>query len=417
MARRKEPEPKKVVITRYVNDRGERVPKGAPGARRVTDISDTYYGQVGGKRVSLETTDLGQAWATLRKKLREARERELGISTDRDDRAAAPLAEHLDAWLKAVADDGTSADQVKLLRSRVGRVVALAGWRRAGDVSADRCRDALARLQREEGAPSVAQRYAGEGRSARTRNHYLRGLKQFSAWLVREHLLPSDPLRGLRPQPVETDRRHERRAPTDDEVAQLFDYLAWRNTPMPPPPERNGMSGRQRALAYELCMATGLRAGELRKLGVGSFDLDADPPTVTLPAAYDKRRRLAVQPLPDWLVAELRAWFAEGNGCWERFPSNWPGRILTADLEACGVPYAVPDRDGAPLFFDFHALRHYYATQLANQPGISPKTLMDLCRHSTPALTLKTYAKARAEGVRDAVAGLRRPGGGGPKTG
>ena len=50
-------------------------------------------------------------------------------------------------------------------------------------------------------------------------------------------------------------------------------------------------------MVYRLALGTGFRANELRSLTPASFDLQADPPTVTVAAAYTKRRRQDVQPI------------------------------------------------------------------------------------------------------------------------
>ena len=115
------------------------------------------------------------------------------------------------------------------------------------------------------------------------------------------------------------------------------------------------------------------------------------------------------QPLPPWLVTELRAWFDAGGECWSGFPSYFPGKLLKEDLAGAGVAWEAEGPDG-PLFFDMHSLRVWYISALADQPGISPKVLMELARHSTPALTLKVYAKAKAQSTRAAVDGIREPG-------
>jgi hypothetical protein len=61
-------------------------------------------------------------------------------------------------------------------------------------------------------------------------------------------------------------------------------------------------------------------------------------------------------------------------------------------------------------FFDFHSLRVWYCTWASNCPGISPKTLQIMARHSDPRLTLKTYARAQQAEVRKVVDQLPRPG-------
>ncbi len=73
---------------------------------------------------------------------------------------------------------------------------------------------------------------------------------------------------------------------------------------------RKGMSGPERAMLYRLAVETGLRAGELRSLIRSSFQLDGDKPTVTVAAAYSKRRREDILPLRPELVEELRLFLA-----------------------------------------------------------------------------------------------------------
>src|SRR5207244_11235050 len=110
-------------------------------------------------------------------------------------------------------------------------------------------------------------------------------------------------LAHLTSQNPDADRRHERRALTPDELARLF--LA---------AERGGVvlktKGPDRAALYRVDAGTGFRANELRSLTPESFDLDADPPTVTVKAAYSKRRRDDVQPIRPDLAEALRPWVA-----------------------------------------------------------------------------------------------------------
>lgn len=393
MSRPANPKPFRVTVTRFVGPDGRRCRSTDPGAVKVREVSRAYYadltvkenGKPRRKRFPLETSDLGQAWVALRKLQRREKEKAQGITDDTLDQLARPLAEHVEDWAAVEKAKGTSAKQLHMLRHDVTHIAGLAGWKRLGDLSADSALKALARLQHEQ------------GRSAQTRNHYLAHLRQFARWCVdtKPPRLRQDPLAGVKKVSVEADRRHDRRSPVDDEIDGLFGHLAGDSAAV-----RCGMSGPDRALGYKVSMATGFRAQELRSLSRESFDLEAG--TATCRAAYDKRRRKATQPLPPWLVDELRQHFAAGGGCWGRFPEGHPGRLLKEDLAAAGVPYAVPGPDG-PLFLDMHALRHFYVTQIANQPGMSPKLMMTLCRHSTPALSLRVYAKARQEDARAAV--------------
>lgn len=427
MGRRREPKPRKVTIIRYEDPQGRRCAKGAPGAVRRKVKSDTYYLHLPPRspglpreRIPLETTDLTVAWKRVRDILERRQKEELGILDDHARQLGRPIAEHVEDWLTAVAAGKVTAKRVTLMRARIGRLLQLTGWKRIGDIRKSSCQVALNRLQSPE-----------EGHvSAQTRNHYLSHIRQFCRWLRDEQRLPADPLAGLKGISVEDDRRHDRRSPDDFEVRVLFEHLAGAD-PTWPPLERCGMSGPQRALGYQVSMCSGLRAGELRSLTPASLDLDTGE--VRVRAGREKRRRRTLQPLPRWLCEAVRAWLAAGGGLWERFPADWPGRLLEADLgraregwiQAAGddqaehkrreastvCVYRVQTEDG-PLFWDFHSLRHWYVSQVAAIDGISPSTMQALVRHADPKLTLRTYAKARQGDVRRAADSIRIPGAG-----
>ena len=108
------------------------------------------------------------------------------------------------------------------------------------------------------------------------RLHYIRGIKQFSRWLKLQKRTPDDALAALAGFNAETDRRYVRREMTPDEVAYLLRTVETYTTAM------HNMPGPDRAMAYRVALGTGFRAKELRSLTPASFDLDADPPTVTV---------------------------------------------------------------------------------------------------------------------------------------
>ena len=201
-----------------------------------------------------------------------------------------------------------------------------------------------------------------------------------------------------------------------------------------------GVNGPDRAMLYAVAAYTGLRAAELASLGPSSLALKGDPPTIDLEAAYSKRRRRDVQPLPQWLADRLTEWLA---GKAARKPVKlrihadasktadvrlWPktgwyrkaAKMLRADLqrareawiseaqtegerkarESSSVLAAV---DEAGRVFDFHALRHQFISALA-AAGVHPKTAQQLARHSTITLTMNRYthlAVADVAGVLD----------------
>lgn len=379
---------------------GERVAAHTPGAVKKVVLLEGWYAKlvVDGRR---QTFNLGkdehQAYVELARIQRRLREREAGIVDDYLEHAARPVAEHVADWLQSVRHRGTQEEQIELLRVRMDRLLTVAGWKRLHDITPASTLAALSRLQHEPTKDSLGRPVGKVG--AQTRNHYLTHVKQFCRWCWENKRLRDHPIVGLEPVNVEKDRRHIRRCPTDEEIGTLF-------ASVDRAPVRKGMTAAQRFLGYRVCMATGFRAGELRSLVPESFDLDAA--TVTVRAAYSKNGRTDNMPLPAWLVTELREWFAAGGGVWDKFPERHPGRLLKDDLAFAGCEYRLPGHDG-PTVMDFHSLRVWYITWAANLPGVSPKTLMTLARHSTPALTLKVYAKARKHDLAAAVEQMPAP--------
>ena len=154
--------------------------------------------------------------------------------------------------------------------------------------------------------------------------------------------------------------------------------------------ERDGMTGPERGLLYQLAVESGLRAGELRSLTRSSFDLDGDPPTVTVAAAYSKRRREDVLPIRPDLANDLGAFMVTLASATQVFKMPKKDKVidmLKADLELAGIPY----RDDAGKVSDFHALRHSFISNLA-AGGVHPKTAQALARHSTITLTMDRYS-------------------------
>ncbi|HEU5117360.1 MAG TPA: tyrosine-type recombinase/integrase, partial [Isosphaeraceae bacterium] len=229
--------------------------------------------------------------------------------------------------------------------------------------------------------------------SLRSIHHYTRAVKGFSRWLWRDGRAREDKLAHLTSPNPDPDRRHERRALSPEEQARLI--LAAETGP-----EAFDLSGPDRAALYRVALGTGFRAGELRSLTLESFDLTSNPPTVTVKAAYSKRRRDDVQPIPPTLAASLESWLAIKR---PRAPifgnlTRRTAEMIQVDLAAAEVPY----EDASGRKADFHALRHSYVTALARS-GAPVKVLQSLARHSTPVLTLGTYAHV---GLYDQTAAL-----------
>jgi integrase len=269
------------------------------------------------------------------------------------------------------------------------------------------------------GVQGALQTIRDDGAGLETLNGYLRSVKSFSRWLWREKRTPDDALAVLSKYNAETDRRHVRRELTPDEAVYLWGFVEGYTTP------NHNLTGPDRAMVYMLALGTGFRASELRSLTPESFDLDADPPTVAINAAYSKRRRQDLQPIRRDLVELLRPWLA---GRPARVPvfGKLPGgtaRMLRKDLEAARQVWlaeATTDverqrrnesdflkyQDSAGRFADFHATRHTYISAIVAGGKASVKTCQELARHSTPVLTIGRYSHARLHDLMGALDAL-----------
>jgi integrase len=171
-----------------------------------------------------------------------------------------------------------------------------------------------------------------------------------------------------------TTPRTTRRAITPEEIHRLLQVA---------PPDRR--------LLYEVALCTGLRANELRSLTVAHLDVERGG--LLLDAAWTKNRRPGFQPLPTDL-AERLAQATEDNEPTKAllFVPTQPGRVLNSDLKRAGIP---KDLAGVGKL-DFHAFRTAYATMVI-ESGATVKEAQTLLRHSTPTITMNTYARTRDE--------------------
>lgn len=296
-----------------------------------------------------------------------------------------PLAASVDDWRASMRAGGAKERHVRLASQRVAR--AFAGLERVDEITG-----------------SVAERYLvalqEQGLSIQTRNHYLASLRAFCNWCVREGRLPTNPLAKLRRGNAATDRRHDRRALSDEEFGRL---LAAANKSEQ---RIHGLAGPDRAMLYATAAATGFRVGELAALRPSSFRLEEETPLVVCRASYAKNGKVAYQPLPPTIVAPLRAYLAgraEDKTVWPGYWSQRAAELLQADLAAAGLPYETDDG-----FADFHALRALFITGLC-RAGVPAHVAQALARHSTPVLTLGVYAKTTDAEQAKAVGRLALP--------
>src|SRR5262249_13278065 len=157
-------------------------------------------------------------------------------------------------------------------RNRAGRVLTLARARRLSDLSLSKTLGALATLRDKEEL------------GLETINHHIRAVKAFARWLWKDGRAREHYLAHLATANADADRRRKRRPLTPDEAVRLIQAAARG-------PVVKGLTGPDRVRVYAVALGTGFRASELASLAPERFDLAADPPTATVPAAYTKNRK------------------------------------------------------------------------------------------------------------------------------
>ena len=389
-----------------------------------------------------------------------------------------PLSEHIAAFRKHLEAKNNTPDHVGMVTRNVRAIIEGCGFKKVADISAAEVSEWLARARhgelvadsdrefpatatkyqavadafgvslsaihkwKEAGAPIEAgkpndlaaiaewrrRRGHGRGISLQTSNHYLKAIKQFTRWLVRDRRSTDNPLAYLATLRVDTDLRHQRRAICQEGFARLIDAAA-----TGPPIEM--IVGPDRAMLYTLAAWTGYRRGELASLTLRSFDFDARTPSVAVKAAYSKRRRKDRIPLHPVVVERLRAWLASRGDLTPDepiFPLRSAGRhwrktskMMKRDLQAARVKWideastdqdrtvrensdflTYQDEDG--LFADFHANRHTFISNLG-KAGVPLGMAQKLARHHDPKLTSNTYTHLDLDDQASAVDLLPAP--------
>lgn len=355
------------------------------------------------------SVDKAAAQAMLQSIVKEVEHRKAGILDPIGEAMQVPIQTHLSDFRRHLEAKNNSDVHIRKTVSRIEKILASCGWKFLREVEAGSLERFLVELRRS-------------GRSLETSNHYLRAVQHWMRWLVRSERLARNPLERIRVVNSRVDRRHERRALSPEELHLLIETAMTG-------PRIEGLMGPDRAMLYLLAAWTGLRRGELGSLTKRSFRLDADPPVVTVAAAYSKRRREDRVLLHTQVVERLRPWLDRQPEGERLFPITAHGNVahgrktskmIRLDLEAARRKWLADGEHENPSDFlayrdvsgkvaDFHSLRHTFITNLARS-GASPKVAQTLARHSDIRLTLDTYTHVGQDEQLAAIEKLTRVG-------
>lgn len=284
------------------------------------------------------------------------------------------LAEWLPVFLDSLRASQTSPDHVRLRELHLTRIHDGCGFVFPNEIDGERVRLKLAEWMRREVKPMSAQ----------TANHYLASAQHFCEYLRSRKALVANPIEGVERWNTKLNRKRLRRVIGDDEFARLLNVARLGE-------EMNGIGGPARAVLYLVAAYSGYRASELQSLKVGQV-IRGDRVCLPIAASQAKNRQDDTIPLPDWVGKELLGLVASRKADEQIWPGRWAknrtaGKMLQRDLAAAGIPY----KDGGK-FFDFHALRYLYATNLL-RAGVPLAQAQRLMRQSRPELTMDVYAQ------------------------
>ena len=309
--------------------------------------------------VPLHTDKRHVAEAELRQVVKELEEEKLGLIKPRALRDATrrPLSEHLAEFIADITARGRCRNHISHTQSRLQRLFAECNWTLIHDISAD---GFIKWRTRQTFSPKTANEYLGHANA-------------LFNWMERNERLERNPLKSVGKSETRGQERYVRRALTQFELATLI------------------QNSGKRALAYMLAAYTGLRRGEIKQLTWADVHLDEEHPYILARASTTKNKKTAVLPLVPQLAQMLKDWREQQHTLTGTvFKRSVPTAVtLLKDLAACGIKGVDEHR----RHLDFHALRHTFATMLANA-GISPRVAMELMRHSDMRLTAKTYTDA-----------------------
>lgn len=164
-------------------------------------------------------------------------------------------------------------------------------------------------------------------------------------------------------------------------------------------PARTPLELRDRAL-FELAYSSGLRAGELVTLDVGSIDFESE--AVRVEGKGGKTRTV---PIGEPAIKATRAWLERGRGALcpdgdERalFTSRRGRRLSTSDVRRRLTLWA--RRAGLPGGMHPHALRHSFATHLLDG-GADLRVIQEMLGHESISTT-QIYTRVESARLKSA---------------
>lgn len=335
-----------------------------------------------------------QAHAMMRELVAQADKRRAGLydprAARRTEQARVTMREHAARWRDALKAKGRKPKYYNQEHDRVVRVMDLARIVLPADVTLPALESALARLS---GPP--------HDYSQQSVQHHRRAMKSLLFWMLNEDKsIAENVLSRVKAAPV-TEMRRPPRAFAPAEFDKFIEAVRPRGKAA-----RTLFDGRQRAMFYELALATGFRRKEMTDLSGHPewLVVGKDGAVATLPAGATKNKKPAVIPLSRGVAEAVEAWLAERRAAgkhtlFDIAPHVNLNRIFDTDLRHAEIPKRTPEG-----ILYVHSLRHTAITRWVNK-GIPLPVVQKLARHSDIRTTMR-YAHTDLDDLRRAVDGM-----------
>ena len=255
------------------------------------------------------------------------------------------------------------------------------------------------------------------GRSPRTVNAHRATIIAWVNWMVSVGRIPENRLEGIPTLDERKDRRRERRALLDEELARLIAAARERDEELADE-EREYCP---RATIYLVAARTGLRRSEMAKLTWGDVDLDRAAVKIRVGVGKAARDDLiplhpqVVRLLRDlrpahptatsrvfWTMPTITSFYSDLDRARERWIGEAGSEEERGRREASDF---LARRDSGGRWVDFHSLRKTFATALP-RASIMPQLAKNLMRHADMRTTLEHYTDLRLADLAAAISGV-----------
>ena len=372
----------KVSRTRYLLG-GRQVPRGTPGAQKVTELSKDYYAVIydgRGKRVRIRMrgvtnrVDAERRCRLLMDRV-ERQEQEEYNGTDLD------VSRLLEKYRERMLGRGLTSRTVRDEMSKVREIlIEVLNVVRLNDIKISQIQEELQKKTTRNQWRQV------KPLSARTKNFYIGALNRFGKWLWKEKYWKKNLFRRL--EKFRGTVVKVRRYMTPEELKAIVQAARNRGRSEP-----ELELGRERALFYLFLFYTLSRAESSRSVAVSQLNFRKDPPELVLRGDQVKNRKPVTKVLHPLLVGELKRWIARRRLKADDvlFPniSPWVVAQFNRDLKAAGIQKNLSD--GTSL--DIHSFKTS-AISILHDAGVPLKVIQELAEHSSPQTTMNHYVKA-----------------------